>query len=302
MIAVSVVIPHYNQPRWLQEAIESVLSQTFQDFEIIVVDDGSTDPPHLEGILDKRIRFVREVHKGVSAARNLGLRLANGQYVALLDADDLYLPKKLARQVEVLARNPEIALVHTSYVRMGVTGTDLEEVRSGAFGGSTYPGIVVECPIATPTVMLRREALAEANLQFDESVQVGEDTILWIDIARRFRIAGIDEVLAKVRMHGDNAFSSPDRLYRGGQAVLRYAFDHDRGLGFRMRQQMKARLAKAVGHLYLANGQLPLARRRFAEAFVSWPFDGQNALALARSVLPAAFRARLRTFWNGLRR
>ncbi len=295
MIAVSVVIPYYNREEWLRDALASVLAQTLDDFEVIVVDDGSDERPgFLDEQADPRIRYVRQEHRGASAARNHGIRLARGQYVAFLDADDAFLPEKLSFQVGAMETRPDLPLSHTSYRRMDAMGNDLEEIRSGAFSGKVYPGIVMQCPIATPTVMVRREALEREELAFEESVTIGEDVIMWTDVARQHEIMGIDRTLTKVRVHGRNAFADPDAQYRGGVEILRHAFRTDPGLGFLFRRRALARICSTTGHMFLEHRKRGAALRWIARSVAYWPFDRTTLLLLPRLLLPARIRRTLR--------
>lgn len=126
---VSVIIPCYNTARYVKETIESVLNQTRQDFEIIVVDDGSTDDSHnvIASINDQRIRYHYQPNQGLAAARNTGLALATGEFVAFLDADDFFLPEKLARQIAALDSQPEVGLVAGGHLYVDEFGNSLAE-------------------------------------------------------------------------------------------------------------------------------------------------------------------------------
>jgi len=303
MSFISVVIPYYNRADWLKTAVGSVLAQTFPDFEVIVVDDGSEELPRfLDGAGDPRIRYVRQEHRGASAARNHGIRLARGKYVAFLDADDLFLPEKLEVQVGRMEARPDVPLSHTSYRRMDAVGNDLEEIRSGTFGGWVYPGIVTRCPIATPTVMVRRETLAQQGFAFEESVRIGEDVILWIDVARRHEILGIDRTLTKVRVHGRNAFSDPEAQYRGSIEILRHAFRKDAGFGFSFRRRSLARVCSSGGHGFLGQGNRKEALRCFARGAAYWPLDPGNLSILLRLLLPERIKPALRRLRDAVRR
>jgi glycosyltransferase involved in cell wall biosynthesis len=302
MSVVSVVIPYYNREEWLRPAVESVLGQTFPDFEIIVVDDGSEEVPRfLEGGGDPRIRYVRQEHRGASAARNHGIRLARGKYIAFLDADDIFLSEKLEVQVGRMEARSDVPLSHTSYRRMDAVGNDLEEIRSGTFGGRVYPGIVTRCPIATPTVMVRRETLARQGLAFEESVRIGEDVILWIDVARRHEILGIDRTLTKVRVHGRNAFSDPEALYRGSIEILRHAFRKDTEFGFSFRRRALARVCSSGGHGFLGLGKRKEALRCFARSVAYWPLDPGNLSILLRLFIPERVKPALRRLRDAVR-
>ena len=131
---VSVVIPFRNRIEWLGEAVQSVLDQTYDDFEVIVIDDGSDELEASQlGFKDGRIRYVRQDHKGRSTARNRGIGMSRGLFVAFLDSDDLFLPSKLERQVALMKENPICLLSHTSYERISVGGKGIGVVDSGKF-------------------------------------------------------------------------------------------------------------------------------------------------------------------------
>ena len=294
MTLVSVVVPHYNRTDWLKAAVESVLAQSLDDFELIIVDDGSDEEaPGLDSSRDKRIRYVRQAHRGVSVARNHGMSLATGKYIAFLDSDDVFLPEKLQVQVEHMDANPEIVLSHTSYQRMDAAGDDLENIASGTFAGRVYPRIVTYCPIATPTVMLRRDAFERLGLAFPESTSVGEDNILWIDIARRHEILGIDRVLTKVRIHDQNTYLDPERRYRGGLAILSHAFREDPDFAFAFRRKALASVCTGAGRLFLKQGIRGRAIACLARAVGYWP-SPTNLKFLLMALLPHRARKALR--------
>ncbi|MCJ7743686.1 MAG: glycosyltransferase family 2 protein [Dehalococcoidales bacterium] len=206
----------------MTEAIQSVLAQTYADYEVIVVDDGSTDNTRdaVTGVSD-RVIYVHQENHGPSSARNHGIRLARGKYIAFLDSDDLVLPTKLEKQVACMEKNPGVFLSHTSYLRMNADGKYIEPVRSGTFSGRVYPKIIARCPIATPTVMVRRQSLGQ-NLRFEENIFPGEDIILWTRLARESPVLGIDEPLTKIRIHrGSTAFGLRSQVI-GVRNIIKY--------------------------------------------------------------------------------
>jgi glycosyltransferase involved in cell wall biosynthesis len=221
---VSVIIPTFNSAGYLVQAIQSVLAQTYQEFEIIVVDDASTD--HTEEALRpfaNRICYVRQERGGPSVARNRGILQARGELIAFLDADDLWRPTKLARQVEYLNHHPEVCLVYTDFTRGPQPGSNNEsrlQVFKPRDSAHAFHGLLEENFIATPTVMVRRSALARSGL-FDPKLRGSEDIDLWLRLAsggegerersgeREMGIFGfIDEVLVDVRQHEANTSRS----------------------------------------------------------------------------------------------
>ncbi len=202
---VSVIIPTYNRQDLVVESIESVFSQSYRDFEIIVVDDGSTDntSARLQPYLD-RITYLKQKNQGVATARNRGIRAAQGEYVCFLDSDDLWEPTKLEVQVEFAERHPEYALLSTD-----IRGFDAEKMVVGQRKSAMYSirnGLVLEHLlfgnwIQTSTVMVHRKCLDQVGW-FDEDVgQFGEDWLLWMRIAARFPIYFLPEPLVSYRFH-----------------------------------------------------------------------------------------------------
>ena len=205
MEKISVIIPFYNRLNLLLEAVNSVLDQTYKHFEILLIDDGSTENLMcVNNIMNKdaRVRYVYQEHKGAAAARNLGISIATGSYIAFLDSDDIFAPQKLEKQIIFMQTNG-FYFSHTSYQRMDNDGNLMEVINSGAFSGELFPWILGGCSIASPTVMIKKELLE--NRRFKENIEIGEDICLWIDIAYSYPIGSIQETLTKVRVDGSSA-------------------------------------------------------------------------------------------------
>lgn len=266
MTKVSVVIPFCNRIEWTKEAVQSVLTQTFQDFEIIVVDDGS-QKDYKEEIqkLDHRIIYLRQENKGVSAARNTGIHRSSGEFIAFLDSDDLYLPKKLEIQVSVMEQSPNILLSHTSYNQIDQEQKHLAVIGSGSFAGNVYPDIFVSCPIATPTVMLRRALLGD--LKFDENVHVAEDLLLWSQISKKSMLVGIDIPLTNVRIHGKNAGIDPRKQLEGLANIVKHGLNRDPSISFQNRHMILYRIYDYSATLYVRQKRLVLGALYLLRAY-----------------------------------
>jgi glycosyltransferase involved in cell wall biosynthesis len=191
----SVIIPTFERAAFLAEAIDSVLAQTEKDFEFIVVDDGSTDHTR-EAVAsyENRIRYFFQPNAGAAAARNLGIRQAAGKFITFLDSDDLWLPKKLARQIAWMAAHPENLLCYTDeiWIRRGVRVN--QKKLHAKTGGWIYPLCLPRCVISPSSVLMRRE-LFDAVGAFDEQLPVCEDYDLWLRVAARFEVGFIPEPL-----------------------------------------------------------------------------------------------------------
>ncbi|MFC5468835.1 glycosyltransferase family 2 protein [Cohnella suwonensis] len=210
---VSVIIPFNNRISLLIKSIESVLNQSHSNFEIILIDDGTTDDltpvRKLMKKEKKRIRFFIQDHKGASAARNLGMEKACGDYIAFLDSDDLFERDKLKIQLEYMIRNG-YEFSHTSYQKITIDGDFLETVNSNVFSGRVFPRILSDCPIATPTVMIKRSIIKDKRFK-EEFLICGEDTCFWIDIAFKYPLWGLDQALTLVRISETSAAYNLDK-------------------------------------------------------------------------------------------
>ena len=192
---VSVIIPTYNRSWCLSEAIDSVLSQTFQDMELIVVDDGSSDEtPALLSHYADRLRVLRQTNRGVSAARNSGIQAAHGDLIAFLDSDDTWQPDKLARQVDFFDRQPDAMICQTEeiWIRRGVRVNPKQRHRKPS--GWIFEASLALCLVSPSAVMMRRDLLEEMG-GFDESLPACEDYDLWLRMSLRYPIHLIDDAL-----------------------------------------------------------------------------------------------------------
>lgn len=192
---VSIIIPTYNRADFLKEAIESVLAQTFCDFELIVVDDGSTD--RTRDLLDgygARLRPIFQANRGVSSARNAGIRAAQGRYIALLDSDDLWLPKKLAAQIAAMEAQPDIPLCHTEeiWIRRGVRVNQMKKHQK--HGGYIFPHCLPFCVVSPSSALMRRTLFDEVG-DFDEALPACEDYDLWLRITKTHPVHFIETPL-----------------------------------------------------------------------------------------------------------
>jgi len=192
---VSVIIPTYNRAAFVVGAVESVMAQTLSDWELVVVDDGSTDGT--EAILapySGRLRYIRSGHRGVSAARNLGVWETRGEWLAFLDSDDLWLPRKLERQMEALEGHPETPLCYTDeiWVRKGRRVNPGK--RHKKYSGWIFERCLPLCIISPSSVLIRREVFSELG-GFDERLPACEDYDLWLRITSRYPVIFLEERL-----------------------------------------------------------------------------------------------------------
>lgn len=207
MPKISVIIPTYNRADLLKEAVDSVLAQTYQDFELLIIDDGSTD--HTRELLvsyETHVTYLFQENRGVSNARNLGIRSSTGQYITLLDSDDLWLPSKLEQQVTVMEQDPNLQLCHTeeTWIRRGVRVNPKKKHQK--YGGYIFPCCLPLCVISPSSVMIRRMLFDEVGY-FDEELPACEDYDLWLRITKTYPVHFIETPLIIKRGGHDDQLS-----------------------------------------------------------------------------------------------
>lgn len=207
---VSVIIPTFNRARAVCAAVDSVLAQTFADYELIVVDDGSRDDtPQALTAYGRRIRLIRQDNRGVSAARNAGLAVAEGALIAFLDSDDLWLPHKLKAQTDFFAANPTAMWQQTAEIWIRNGKRVNPKRRHTKQAGRIFQASLELCLISPSAVMLRRELLAEFG-RFDERLPACEDYDLWLRILTKYPVH-LDPAYGIIKHggHADQLSSNP---------------------------------------------------------------------------------------------
>jgi glycosyltransferase involved in cell wall biosynthesis len=202
---VTVVVPAWNTSSVLTETLDSIRAQTFQDFEVLVVDDGSTDGTaevvERHGAEDHRFRLIRQGHAGVSIARNKAVAEARGEWIAFLDADDVWLPPKLERQLALLEQDPAAGLLFTNFFFWDGNRDLAVAYAPGAVlpGGNPLQALIRSCLFLLSTVMVRREHFLGSG-GFDPALRLSEDWDLWLRLAERgIHVRGLAEPLARYR-------------------------------------------------------------------------------------------------------
>ena len=205
---VSVIIPTYNRGWIIKEAIDSILAQDYTEFELIVVDDGSTD--HTSDVLDSYgddIKVLFQKNKGVSAARNRGIAEASGKFIAFLDSDDLWLPQKLTVQIEFFNQTPDALICQTEevWIRNGLRVNPKKRHKKPS--GMIFNPSLELCLVSPSAVMIQRSLFGRVG-KFDETLPACEDYDLWLRISCRFPVHLIDTpLIIKRGGHGDQLSS-----------------------------------------------------------------------------------------------
>ena len=194
---ISVIIPTYNRKHTLQRAIDSVLSQTFKPYEIIIVDDGSKDGTK-EWLLQNypSVQYIHQPNNGVSSARNKGIQISQGSWIALLDSDDEWMPEKLEYQSRFVEVNKDSSFCHTNeiWIRNGVRVNQMKKHKK--YGGDIFKHCLDICRISPSSSIINKDVFEEVGA-FDESLTVCEDYDLWLRVTAKFNILFLDEPLIK---------------------------------------------------------------------------------------------------------
>ncbi len=227
MKTISAIIPTYNYGRFLRDAIDSALAQTYPAIEIIVVDDGSTDDtPQILDSYGERIRVIRQNNQGVGAARNAGIAAARGEYLAFLDSDDIWKPEKLERDIARFEADPGLGMVHCGAETFDNTGKTLFVSLTG-MEGWVAPDLlrlereVISAP-GSGTVVPKR--VAEEVGGYDPRLQPSEDWDFCYRVATRYRLGFVPEILVRYRLHGNGIHLNIPRMENGMLMALEKAF------------------------------------------------------------------------------
>lgn len=247
-VKVSVIIPTYNSAHFIIEAVESVLNQTFTDFEILVIDDGSTDATK-EVLIEKYGNLVRYFYKengGVSKARNFGIENAQGKYVAFLDSDDAWIPEKLEKQVSALEKNAENKACYSSFFlcdeNLIPVGVNESNRKSDALTDLLLIGNVV----ATPSTVIAEKELFQQVGGFDHELSQCADWEMWIRLATKTEFIYIDKPLLKYRQHGANMSKNAALLEKDSVLLM------EKGFGLSdLPNELKAKKNQALARNYM---------------------------------------------------
>jgi glycosyltransferase involved in cell wall biosynthesis len=307
---VSVVIPIFNSAPLIGTALRSVFAQTFRDFEVILVDDGSEDHEELSAALaewEERIHYIRQPNGGPARARNTGIAGGTGDLIAFLDADDEWLPNKLARQVEYFDRYSETGLLHTALVGDTRAGSAVSGPPTNAFCDLFHTVFFV----STPTVMVPRRALHEVG-GFDERREIHiEDWDLWLRIAADYPIGYIPEPLAIHRPGGlmsrqvDRTYAAQALVIEKNRELCKRACAMHRAAPHRCDRTRRYVLHRDWAYDRLEAGDRRGAREQLRRALACSPWAARSALVYLSTFMNDRWRARVRDVigarWRGRR-
>lgn len=254
MKSVSVIIATYNSAAYLKEAVDSVLNQTYQDLEVVIVDDGSTDKTRslVEGLQSqhpRRIQYIYQENQGPAPARNAGMRSAQGQYIAFLDADDIWLPDKLTRQMECFARDQAVGFVYCDNIFVDENNTVIENYvrKVRLVEGDILWDLFQDFFIITSGVVFKKECIERIGF-FDEKLLVGEDYEYFLRLAAQYKAGVVKERLFRRRVHA-KSLSRQDYILDARNDIQTLEFFLRSNPAFRQEHGRKAK-ARIAGYCF----------------------------------------------------
>jgi glycosyltransferase involved in cell wall biosynthesis len=274
MPTVSVIIHTYNNEKFIAETVESVLNQTYKDYEIIVVDDGSVDGtrdallPYMHGI-----RYHYKENGGIASAKNAGISLSQAEFIAFLDHDDLWVPDKLKLQMECFNENPQVGLIYAKYTSFR-DGKELRTKPEKGYSGWIFKALLAKSFIQTSTVIVKRECLNAVG-PYDESFSLGDEYDMFLRISKRFQCGFIDKGLTRYRVHETNASKNDFLFDNENLGVYKKIYNNFTDLDGEEKKILRKRIArysmKVAKGLY-SQGKLDESKKYQKEALNYLPF------------------------------
>lgn len=287
---LSVIIPTYNRENYIKSSIDSVLGQTFQDFEIIVVDDESSDKTRdiIRPISDPRLRYIQIKHSGFpSVVRNRGLIEAKGEYISFLDSDDILFPNALKRLSQYLDLHKDVGMVYSNFKPIGDIPTDfyikLSKNKKMKKTGYVFRDLLLINFILCLGVLIRKSCIETVG-RFDENLRVMEDYELFLRIANKYEIHYIDETLSGFRSHKDHISD-----ISGDEAAINYfkairAINSKIHMPLYLRRKTESIYHLKLGKEYLKKGKKEY-KREFISAFMKYPFNFKSFFSILLVIL-----------------
>jgi glycosyltransferase involved in cell wall biosynthesis len=269
---VSVIIPTYNRANFIDKAIKSVLNQNYQDFEIIVVDDGSTDNTEetVKSFNNFKIRYICHTNnQGVSAARNNGIRASRGKYIALLDSDDEWLPEKLDKQIKVFKSEfPEVGVVYSNVLYIDESGKNMNKLGNPKkIEGHIYEDLLGGNYVGTSSTLLIKKECFNRVGSFDDLLDAENDWDMWIRIAKYYRFVLIKVPLVKYRFHSNRISNNPElKIIMANRILVKYANVLEK------RRDVHSKHYFYIGNRFCHMGKTKEGQRYLLKAISLYPF------------------------------
>jgi len=271
---VSVLVQTYNRPHYVCEAIDSVLAQTFKDYEIIVIDGSESD--ETRKVLNKygdRIRYVHHDNLDMAATRNLGVRQAAGELIAILEDDDLFMPQKLEKQVALLDNDHSLAFVVSDTYAIDADGVVLRKIIVSKKNTRGFDGLIQRNFIQIASILLRKKHLEEAGL-FDENLKIADDWDMWLRLAKKYRFLYHEEPLSKRRIHAQNSSHRYDDMLQAGLTTIRKK-EITRGMTLMKKRICLSEVYYVYANKYFEDGQYLKSGILFFKSVVACPIIGK---------------------------
>jgi len=296
MPRVSVIIPTYNCAQFVCQAIDSVLDQTFTDYEIVVVDDGSTDDTKskLEPYFDK-IKYIFQKNKGLACARNTAIKNSSGELIALLDSDDLYMPMRLEKSVKIFDQDSNVGLTHGDAIYISHTGETLGpfERDTSHLSGYIWEDLIMrKSLLICPTITFRKACLSKSGL-FDENLSKlgAEDRDMWIRIAQHFRVYYIPENLAYYRITPGSMSKDDGKMLQARLYLIDKYYPPGKGFNFKRRKALNSTFMK-MGDWAYWDGSYRKAYDHYITAIRHYPWGFVTWYHLAKAIVKG-FKSKL---------
>jgi len=310
---ISVIIPAYKTAHLIAGCLDTVMGQSFQDFEAIVVNDGSPDTPELENVLQPymgRIVYIRQPNKRAAGARNTAIQLARGEFLAFLDSDDSWLPDHLASQMQLVDADPSLDLVYSNALVVENSQSQWEFMeKCPSSGQATFTSLIVEnCQIPISTVVVRKQALVKAGL-FDEKLPRCDDYDMWVRTAfHGARIGYSRKVQARLNVGRPDSLSlERSKMVEAYWNILQKfgrtlpLTDADRSVVEKRATEIKAHYLVEQGKSQLNAGEFAKAREAFTEANRNLKATRLSLVLFGLKIAPALTR-KMVSYWNRMMR
>lgn len=285
---ISVIITTYNRANFIDRAIKSVLNQIYQDFEIIIVDDGSTDNTEeiIKGYKDKRIIYIKhKKNQGISAARNTRIKKSRGEYIAFLDSDDEWVPEKLSKQVKILQNeSTEVGVVYSNLCYIDENGKDMNKLLNPKREGYIYKDLLGENCVGPPsTLLIRKECFNQVGL-FDSQQDAHEDWDMWIRIAKSYKFALIKIPLVKYRLHSNQISKNLEvKIIMAKRILVKYTDE------LKKRYSLHSKHYFSIGNKFCHIGKTKEGQRYLLKAISLYPFCIRYYICLLGSLFGPKF-------------
>lgn len=283
---VSVIIPTYNRARLLPRAINSVLNQTYRDFELIVVDDASADNT-IEVVKqfqekDDRIKYLKHSeHKGGSGARNTGIKASAGEYIGLLDDDDEWLPGKLEKQMNKLENSSlKVGVVYSGFFYVSEKNGKIVSEVIPLLRGEVYANLLKSCILGSPTPLIKKKCFQKVGF-FDETLPSCQDWDMWIRLSKYYDFDFVPDILAKHHVHGGQiSVDLNAKIVAREKLIEKYLVDLSKN------SQAFSAVLKRLGILYFLAGNQGKGRKYFLKSIKQKPFQKGSYIHFFLSFLP----------------